>query len=117
MATIQELTERILRFRDARNWKKYHTPKNLALSIAIELGELYELLQWKSDEEILSKIEELRPKIEEEIADVAIYLFLLANELNVDLEKAISNKIKKNEEKYPVELVKGEYKKYTELRK
>jgi len=115
MVSIQEITEEIIRFRDERDWKKYHTPKNLAISIAVELGELFELFQWKSDEDILSLVEDLKPKIEEEIADVAIYLFLLAHELNINLEKAICDKIKKNEEKYPVEFSKGEYKKYTEL--
>ncbi|RLI77273.1 nucleotide pyrophosphohydrolase [Archaeoglobales archaeon] len=114
---MQELTKEIIRFRDARDWKKYHTPKNLAISIAVELGELFELFQWKSDEEIISLIDDLKPKLEEEVADVAIYLFLLAHELNINLEEAISDKIKKNEEKYPIELSKGEYRKYTNLDK
>ncbi|MCD6156774.1 MAG: nucleotide pyrophosphohydrolase [Euryarchaeota archaeon] len=117
MASIKDLTERIVNFRDKREWKKYHTPKNLALSLVVEVGELLELLQWMTDEEILKKCveESYREKLEEELADVAIYLFLLSHELNIDLERAIAKKIRKNEEKYPVDKVKGIYKKYTEL--
>ncbi|AJC71525.1 nucleotide pyrophosphohydrolase [Thermococcus guaymasensis DSM 11113] len=119
MATIHELTSKIVKFRDERDWNKYHTPRNLAISLVVELGELLEHFQWKNDDEILKLAQkpDKREKIEEELADVAIYLFLLANELSIDLETAILNKIKKNEEKYPVDLVKGKYVKYTELRR
>ncbi|MHA1258218.1 MAG: nucleotide pyrophosphohydrolase [Candidatus Heimdallarchaeaceae archaeon] len=83
--SINNLVDLILKFRNERNWSKYHTPKNLALSLIVEVGELFEILQWK-----------------EELADVAIYLFLLASELNVDLEKAIPKKINQNSLKYPI---------------
>ncbi len=104
MATIKELTQKIVKFRDEREWKQYHTPKNLAISIAVELGELLEHFQWDTNEEILEKIKDrkVREELEDEIADVAIYIMLLANELNIDLERAILKKLKKNEEKYPV---------------
>lgn len=117
MKTIQELSSMIVKFRDEREWKKYHTPRNLAISLVIELGELLEHFQWKDDDEILKLVKDpgKREAIEEELADVAIYLLLLANELDVDLESAILTKLKKNEEKYPVNLVKGKYVKYTEL--
>jgi len=117
MASIKDLIDLIVEFRDKRDWGKYHTPRNLALSLVVEIGELFELLQWMTDEEILEKLSDSRykEKIEEEIADVAIYLLLLSNELKVDLEKAIIKKIEKNERKYPVEKVRGVYKKYTEL--
>ncbi|HHI01169.1 MAG TPA: nucleotide pyrophosphohydrolase [Thermococcus litoralis] len=119
MTELNELIERILKFRDERDWKKYHTPKNLIISLLIELGELSEHFQWKTDEEIIQSIQEdkTKEKIAEELADVAIYLLLLANELGINLEEAILEKIKKNEEKYPVDKVKGRYVKYTELMK
>ena len=99
-----ELERRLVEFRDARNWKRYHTPKNLAISAAIELGELLEHFQWKSDGEILEAVKdpESREAIGDEIADVIIYLVLLAHELGIDLDKAIERKIRKNELKYPL---------------
>ena len=119
MPTIKELTKKIVKFRDEREWAKYHTPKNLVLSLLIELGELAEHFQWQEDNEIFQLLggnNKVKEQIKEEIADVAIYLFLLANELGIDLERAILEKIKKNEKKYPVEKVTGSYVKYTELR-
>ncbi|MHA1401326.1 MAG: nucleotide pyrophosphohydrolase [Candidatus Heimdallarchaeaceae archaeon] len=103
MTSIKELTEMVLAFRDERNWKQYHTAKNIALSIIIELGELFELFQWEKLDEIENKIkdDDYHTRFEEELADVAIYLLILAHELGVDLEKAIPEKIKKNELKYP----------------
>lgn len=102
MTSISSLTEKILEFRDARKWKKYHTPKNLSLSLIIELGELFELIQWQKDEEIIEQISRIKPKIKDELADVAIYLFLLAHELDIDLEKAIPEKLVKTNKKYPI---------------
>ena len=102
MNTITDLTEKILEFRDARNWKKYHNPKNLALSLIIELGELFELIQWQTNEEIKIELEKISQKLSDELADVAIYLFLLAHELGVNLDEVIPLKIEKNWEKYPV---------------
>ncbi|NJE29994.1 nucleotide pyrophosphohydrolase [Thermococcus sp. 18S1] len=117
MKTIQELTSMIVRFRDDRDWKKYHTPRNLAISLVVELGELLEHFQWQEDHEIMELIQNpaKRKEVEEELADVAIYLFLLANELGIELETAILDKLKMNEKKYPIDAVKGKYVKYTEL--
>lgn len=102
MTSIKELTEKILEFRDARDWKKYHKPKNLALSLIIEIGELFELIQWQTNEEIEKSLERIKHAIEKEIADVSIYLFLLAHELGIDLESAIPKKLAENWDKYPV---------------
>ncbi len=101
---LEEITEILIEFRNKRNWKKYHTPKNLAVSIAVEVGELLELFQWKGDSEIneLLKNEEFRRSVGEEISDVLIYLLTLAHECGIDIEKALQDKIKRNEEKYPV---------------
>ena len=119
MVSLKDFTEKIIRFRDERDWKKYHTPKNLAISLVIEVGELFEHFQWRSDEEILENCKnlEIQERIGDELADIVIYTLLLSNKLGIDLEKAILEKIKKNEEKYPIELVKGNYKKYRELTK
>ncbi len=102
MTSIKELTLEIVKFRDERKWKKYHTPKNLSLSIIIELAELFELYQWETNKEISTKLSQIRPQLAEELADVTIYLFLLAHELGIDLETAIPEKIKKNGKKYPL---------------
>jgi len=119
MVTIKDITKMILQFRDERDWKSYHTPRNLAISLIVEVGELFEHFQWRTDEEILQyvKDKEKNEKVAEELADIAIYLLLLANELGVNLEKAVIDKIEKNKKKYPVELVRGKYLKYSELSK
>ncbi|WP_457751076.1 nucleotide pyrophosphohydrolase [Thermococcus sp.] len=98
-----ELERKLIEFRDARGWKRYHTPKNLAISAAVELGELLEHFQWDSDEEILESVKDpgKEEAIADEIADVIIYLTLLAHELGIDLNEALERKIRKNELKYP----------------
>jgi len=92
-------------FRDKRNWKRYHNPKDLAISISIEASELLELFQWKSLDEIYKSIEnpEYLEKIRDELADVAIYCLCLSDALNIDLSNSIVKKIEKNEKKYPIE--------------
>lgn len=104
MTNIKEITQEIICFRDLRKWKKFHTPKNLALSMIIEIGELFDMFQWLSDDEIYSKLDEEKDHLSDELADVAIYLFSLANELEVNLEEAIYTKLKKNAKKYPVRI-------------
>lgn len=100
---FKELEERAVKFRDERLWKKYHTPKNLVISIAVEVGELLEHFQWEANEEILEKVKnpKIKEEIGDEIADIIIYLTLLAHELGIDLDEVIERKLKKNEEKYP----------------
>ncbi|WP_297504555.1 nucleotide pyrophosphohydrolase [Thermococcus sp.] len=102
---FKELEERVVSFRNARGWAEYHTPKNLAVSVAVELGELLEHFQWEDDAEILEAVKDPAKKeaIADEIADVIIYLILLAHELGIDLDEAVKRKLRKNEEKYPVE--------------
>lgn len=103
---------KILKFRDDRNWKQFHTPRDLAISISLEASELLEKFQWNpSDVDIAAKKE----KISEEIADVLIYCAYLSDTLNLDMDKIVSDKIEKNSKKYPVEKSFGNSKKYTEL--
>lgn len=109
---MKELQRKIVEFRDERNWKQFHNPKDLAISLSLEASEVLENFQWKSNEEA---IEKNLQNIKEEIADVMIYAILLSNELDIDIEKAIVEKLEKNRKKYPVEKAYGSNKKYTEL--
>lgn len=109
---MDHLIQKLIEFRDQRNWKQFHNPKDLVISLVLEAGELLELFQWKSSEQA---VREKRDDIEEEMADVLMYLLLLANELDVDLEQAVINKIAKNVKKYPESKSYGSSKKYTDL--
>lgn len=111
---MKELMNKINQFRDDRDWRKFHNEKDLAISISLEASELLELFQWKNSEEVVeSSLEEIK----EELADVFIYSFMIADNLNLDVEEIIREKIEINAKKYPVELSKGNNKKYTELEK
>jgi len=96
---MEKLVEEINKFRDERNWRQYHNPKDLALSLSLEASELLENFQWVSAEE---GVEKNRENIEDELADVFIYGLMMADDLGVDMEEAILKKLKKNREKYPV---------------
>jgi NTP pyrophosphatase (non-canonical NTP hydrolase) len=109
---LKHIQQKIIEFSDARNWRQFHTPKNLAISLSLEAGELLENFQWKSSEEAVQANFE---NIKDEIADVIIYALLLSHKLRIDVEEAITNKIKKNEQKYPIEKSFGSKKKYNEL--
>ena len=111
---MKELMNKINQFRDDRDWRKFHNEKDLAISISLEASELLELFQWKKSEEVVaSSLKEIK----EELADVLIYSFMLADNLNLDVEEIIKEKIDINSKKYPVELSKGNNKKYTDLEK
>jgi NTP pyrophosphatase (non-canonical NTP hydrolase) len=115
MITIANLTNRILAFRDERDWLQFHTPKDMAAAIAIEAAELQELFLWKSDQEQKEIVEGKRERLGEELADIAMYLFELSHNLGFDLGLLIEDKLSKNAVKYPVALSKGSSKKYDEL--
>ena len=109
----QETIDQILKFRDDRDWKQFHNPKDLAISISLEAAELLEVFQWSAEDVTCSdKIY----KIKEELADVAIYCVLMADACGLDLDEIIRQKIKRNEEKYPIEKSKGSKRKYTNLK-
>ena len=108
----QETTEKILSFRNERNWSQFHNPKDLAISVSLEAAELLECFQWSgSDTEVTSKLEAMK----EELSDIFIYSILLADRLKIDLDEVIQAKIAKNAEKYPVEKSFGKSSKYTEI--
>jgi NTP pyrophosphatase (non-canonical NTP hydrolase) len=113
---IKELTDRIISFRNARDWKQFHNPKDLALSLVLESAEVMEHFQWKSLEEMEKYVVDKKDDIGEELADVLYWVLLMSNDLNIDILAALENKIKKNEDKYPVEKAKGNAKKYTEFK-
>lgn len=100
MTEIKDLIHSINQFRDDRNWRQYHNPKDLAISISIEAAELLEDFQWKSNEEALEANEE---NIREEIADILIYSLMLCSDLHLDVKVIIEEKLIKNGEKYPIE--------------
>lgn len=112
---LDDLTRQIVAFRDERDWKQFHSPKNLAASISIEAAELLECFQWSSDETIADDVEKRRSKIEEEIADVLIYALLLAHDTGIGPADAVRRKLAKNDAKYPAEKAKGSRAKYTEM--
>lgn len=104
----QDLIDMIINFRDKRDWKQFHTPENLAKSIDIEAAELLECFQWSTD-----KFD--KKEVKEELADVIIYCLLMADALDTDVEQIVKAKIRKNDEKYPVEKSKGNSKKANKL--
>ncbi|BDU74167.1 nucleotide pyrophosphohydrolase [Mesoterricola silvestris] len=108
----KSLIDEILRFRDARNWKQFHNPKDLAISLSIEASELLECFQWASSAEALAS---RREQIAEELADVMIYAALLAEATGLDLEAITRAKLAVNAEKYPVEKAYGRKDKYDRL--
>jgi NTP pyrophosphatase (non-canonical NTP hydrolase) len=116
---IDAIQENLRRFAEARDWNRFHSPKNMAMALIVEAAELLEHFQWRTEEESwrLSTHPEDYHAVREEIADVQIYLLRLADLLGIDLERAVLEKMDKNAEKYPVDLAKGNALKYDRLRK
>ena len=111
---IKELQNLILAFRDARDRKQFHNPKDLATAIAIEAGELQEKFLWKSQEKSY-EIGKDDPEVSEEVADILNFLLLFAEECNIDLIKVSLDKLEKNDQKYDAEKAKGKSDKYNKL--
>ena len=116
-ADINDLRTKILEFRDARDWRQFHSLKNLVSALSVEASELLELTQWKTAQELegISKNTKLFSDLSKEIADVLIYLLLICEKLEIDPLQAAEDKIRENEKKYPVETSRGSSKKYSEL--
>ena len=115
MSDINKITEKIKKFRDERDWLQFHNHKDMALSLVLEAAEVLEHFQWKSPDEVASHGKMHKDEISEELADVAMYLFELADNLGIDLRKAIESKLKKNARKYPIAKAKGRHTKYNKL--
>lgn len=108
----QETINEVLKFRDDRDWKQFHNPKDLAISITLEAAELLEVFQWSAAD---VRCEEKMDRIREELADVVVYCIMMADACGLDLDEIVREKVKKNNEKYPVERAFGSKVKYTEL--
>ncbi|MBU3696644.1 nucleotide pyrophosphohydrolase [Dechloromonas sp.] len=117
MSDFSALTAAILEFRNARDWRQFHTLRNLIVSLNLEAGELLELTQWKSDAEIdaLPSDEKSAEALRDECADILLYLLLIADKAGIDLAAAAREKLAKNAVKYPVDKAFGSRAKYTEL--
>ena len=115
--TIIHLRKLVASFVQERDWEQFHNPKDLATAISVEGAELLELFLWKTLEEVNEATQrpEMQQRIEEELADILIYCFNLANRLNIDVTNAVVHKLEANKAKYPVDKAKGTAKKYTEF--
>lgn len=109
MTTIKKFTQQIVRFRDARDWKQFYTTKDMSLALVAEVGELIEHFKWHKDKETKRYITTHKKEIGEEIADVFYWVLLMSHELEIDLEKAFDEKMKKNNKKYPEKEYKGKH--------
>lgn len=109
MKENEEIIKELLKFRNERDWEQFHNPKDLALAINVEAGELLELFLWKNADEANKE------KVKEELADIFAYAFLLAEKYQFDVKEIVFDKIQRNAEKYPIEKAKGSAKKYNEL--
>ncbi len=113
MDKLDAAMQRILQFRDDRDWGQFHTPKDLALAMMIEAGELSEHVLWKTEEQQLNPSAEVRQDITDELADVFHYVLLLADRFDIDLDQASIDKLERTKRKYPVDKCKGKMHKYT----
>lgn len=112
---IKELQEIIIKYRDARNWKQFHNPKDLALSLVLESTELLEHFQWKNGQVLLDYTEKNKNEISKELADVFYWVLLIAKDLDIDIAQSLRDKMIENEAKYPVEKAFGSATKYDKL--
>ena len=112
---IKTIEQMIQKFSQDRDWEQFHSPKNLSMALSVESSELVEIFQWLTEEQSYNLNDSKKQHAKEEVADIAIYLLRICMKLDINLEEAIIEKMKKNEEKYPVEKAKGSAKKYTEL--
>jgi len=110
-----ELLEKLIEFRKARDWEKFHTFKNVAVSICLEAAELLEHVQWTPDPDVPEVAARKREEISAEIADIAIYLMYLIHDLGIDIDQAVRKKLACNELKYPISKARGKSLKYTQF--
>jgi NTP pyrophosphatase (non-canonical NTP hydrolase) len=114
--SLEKLTKRIVTLRDMRDWKQFHNPKDLAISLVLESNEVMEHFQWKNKDEMDQHLKDHKEDIGDELADTLYWILLMGNDFGIDILKALDNKLKKIEEKYPVEKSKGNHTKYTKLK-
>ena len=112
--SLQHLAEHLRQFAAERDWEQFHSPKNLAMALSVEVAEIVEHFQWLTEEQSSELDAAKREEVEHELADALIYLVRLADQLNIDLLEAAERKLAVNEAKYPAERVRGSPKKYSE---
>ncbi len=115
MSDMKDLTKRVVDFRNKRNWKKFHNPKDLAISLSLEASELLEHFQWKTVDEMGEYVKKNKKEIAKELADVLYWVLLIQNDLKIDIVKAFIEKMEENKSKYPVSKSKGKATKYNKL--
>ncbi len=113
--TLEQMSALLLQFRKERDWKQFHNPKDMALSLSLEVGELLEMMQWRNGEELTRHLKKNRRAVEDELCDILGWVLLLASDLGIDLRSAFMRKLRANRRKYPVSKARGLAKKYTEL--
>ena len=111
---IKQIQEQLSEFASDRDWEQFHTPKNLTMALSVEASELVEIFQWLTPEQSSNLNDKQMNAVNEEVADVAIYLLRLCDVLDINLSDVVENKIKVNGEKYPVDLSKGNAQKYNQ---
>jgi NTP pyrophosphatase (non-canonical NTP hydrolase) len=114
MNKLDKIKVRLRQFADERDWDQFHSPKNLAMALIVEAAELVEHFQWLTEKQSQKLPADKLAEVEQEIADIQIYLIRLADKLGIDVEKAVNNKIKLNEKRYPADKVRGKAGKYEE---
>ncbi len=115
MADLEKLTRQVMKFRDERDWKQFHNPKDVAISLTLEAAELLEHFQWKTPKEIAAHVRTSKEEISDELADVLYWVLVLGKDLGIDLADALKKKLVKNAAKYPVAKSKGRITKYNKL--
>lgn len=113
MKNLSELTQRVIEFRDKRDWKQFHTPKDMALSLTLEAAEVLELFQWVKDAAAAEHANSVKDKLAHELSDVLYWVLLMAHDFKIDLESAFAEKMALNEKKYPAEKFRGSSEKYS----
>jgi dCTP diphosphatase len=114
---LRRLKLELRKFAKARDWDQYHSPKNLSMALAVEAGELLERFQWLTEEQSRTLDARTLRTVEEEIADVQIYLVRLADRVGIDIGGAVKRKMRLNRSRYPARLVKGSFRKYSAYKK
>lgn len=115
MSDIKKLQRLIIDFRNKRDWKQFHNPKDIALSLVLEAAEVMEHFQWKNPGEVKDYVKNNKNEIGEELADVFYWVLLMSHDLGINIKKSLEEKIKRNEKRYPVKKSRGKYTKYTKL--
>lgn len=115
MSDFQELTQLVINFRDERDWKQFHTPKDSAIALLSEATEVLDEFKWLTAKEIKEHLKTNKKKVADELSDVLFWTLLMYHDLKIDIKSSFTEKMKENAKKYPIEKSKGKHTKYTEL--